>query len=102
MNDLRCPHCGCTLTPIELPEVTGWTAPFQLACMNDGCPYYQASWNWMEQRFGVKAGYRYRIDPGTGKASPLPVWSPVALKDHILDAEVSYEHLSPVRVSVSS
>ncbi len=102
MDDLQCPHCGMALTPIELPEVTGWSSPFHLACMNDDCPYYRESWRWLEQRFGVKAGYRYRLDPETGKASPLPVWSPTALKDHILDAEVTRQRLSPVRVSTAS
>jgi hypothetical protein len=38
----------------------------------------------MEERFGVRASYRYRVDPATGKEFPLAVWSPTALRDRIL------------------
>ena len=43
----------------------------------------------MEQRYGVRSSYRYRIDPANGKASPLAVWSPQALRSRILEADVS-------------
>jgi len=45
----------------------------------------------MESRYGVKASYRYRLDPVSGEASPLAVWSPAALRDRVLDAEVTTE-----------
>jgi hypothetical protein len=45
----------------------------------------------MTETYAVKASYRYRVDPATGAASPLAVWSPDALKDRILDAEVAEE-----------
>ncbi len=96
MDELRCPFCGEALTPFELPDEAGWKSPFHLACFNDDCPYYTHSWIWMEERFGVKAAYRYRLDPETGKDVPLPVWSPTALKDRILDAEVTRTVLHPV------
>ncbi len=89
MNDLVCPHCGRTLQPFELPEEAGWGAPFQLACFNDDCPYFAGSWAWMQDHFGVRAAYRYRLDPGSGAAFPLPVWSKDALKDRLLDAVVT-------------
>jgi len=54
----------------------------------------------MERRFGVKAGYRYRLDPETGQAQPLPVWSPKALKDRILDVEVTRTVVSPIVMEV--
>ena len=100
MDDLRCPHCGEELKPFELPDVTGWGAPFHMACFNDECPYYTGSWRWMEERYGVRAGYRYRLDPETGETSPLPVWSPVAIKDRILDVEITRTVVSPVTVEV--
>ncbi len=83
-----CPHCQQPLRAFELPDNTGWQESFQLACFNDECPYYTRGWAWMEERYAVKASYRYRVDPTTGHASPLAVWSPTALKDRILDAEV--------------
>jgi len=48
-------------------------------------------WQHMEEHYAVKASYRYRIDPATGKASPLAVWSATAIKDRILDADISTE-----------
>jgi hypothetical protein len=74
-----------------VPEEGGWESPFHLACFNDDCGYFVRGWEWMEQQYGVKSSYRYRLDPATGQASPLAVWSRQALKDRILDAEVSAE-----------
>jgi hypothetical protein len=42
----------------------------------------------MEERYGVRASYRYRVDPATGKDFPLAVWSPTALRDRILGNDV--------------
>jgi len=93
MNELRCPHCGEPLSPFSVPENGGWESPFHLACFNDDCPYFVRGWEWMEQHYGVKSSYRHRFDPATGKASPLAVWSREAIKDRILDAEVSAESI---------
>ena len=87
----RCPHCGDPLQAFELPEQGGWDSPFHVACFNDDCPYYTRGWEWMESQYGVRASYRFRIDPATGVASPLAVWSRDAIKNRILDAELSTE-----------
>jgi hypothetical protein len=89
MPEIVCPHCGTLMQPFELPEAAGWGCGFQLACFNDECAYYRRSWEWMRERFGVRSAYRHRLDPATGASSPLPVWSPMAFKDRILDAEVT-------------
>ena len=87
----RCPHCNGALQPFELPSEGGWDSSFHAACFNDDCPYYVRGWQWMEERYGVKSSYRYRVDPATGIASPLAVWSPDAMRDRIIDAELSVE-----------
>jgi hypothetical protein len=84
-----CPHCGGDLKAFSLPDNTGYEGEFQLACFNDECPYFQRGWEHMEEHYAVKASYRYRVDPTTGKASPLAVWSSDALKDRILDAQIT-------------
>jgi hypothetical protein len=84
-----CPHCNETLQAFQLPDNTGWQTEFHLACFNDECPYFQRGWKHMDEHYAVKASYRYRVDPQTGKASPLAVWSTDALKDRILDATVT-------------
>jgi hypothetical protein len=84
----RCPHCGEILQAFELPPNSDWQTDFQLACFNDECPYYVRGWEWMESQYAVKASYRFRLDPGTGHASPLAVWSPTAVKDRIIDISI--------------
>jgi hypothetical protein len=94
MESPRCPHCNEPLKPFELPDNTGWENEFHVACFNDTCSYYRQGWEWMQSQFGVKSSYRYRINPATGKASPLAVWSPQALRDRILDAEIAAREVS--------
>ncbi len=80
----QCPHCGEALRPFALPDSSGWEAPIHWACFNDDCSYFRRGWGWMKERFGVRASYRYRLDPVTGKDFPLAVWSPAAVRDRIL------------------
>lgn len=90
-----CPHCEEEIKAFSLPDNTGFQGDFHLACFNDECPYYQRGWVHMEEHYAVKASYRYRVDPVTGKSSPLAVWSPEALKDRILDAEITESATTP-------
>jgi hypothetical protein len=87
----QCPHCGEPLQAFAVPEEGGWDSEFHVACFNDDCSYFTRGWHRMEDVYGVRVSYRYRIDPATGQASPLAVWSRDALKDRILDAEVTAE-----------
>ncbi len=83
---LSCPHCESTLLPFRLPEGGGWEDPHHWACFNDDCPYYRSGWDWMRERYEIGASYRYRVtDAATGHATPIAVWSPTALRDHIID-----------------
>jgi hypothetical protein len=75
--------------PFELPEAL-FDHEYDLACFNDECPYYVRGWTWMEQHFGVKTSYRYRVDARTGHPSPLAVWSPTALRSSILPGDAAY------------
>ena len=90
----KCPHCGEPLQAFAVPEEGGWDSAFHVACFNDDCPYYRDGWVWMEQHYGVKSSYRFRIDPATGEALPLAVWSPQALRSRILDAEITVGEVS--------
>lgn len=85
-----CPHCHEPLKKFRLPDNTGWLEPYHLACFNDDCPYFRRGWVWMFDRYGVKSSYRHRVDPRTGGASPLPVWSRDALKDRIIEDDASH------------
>ncbi|HSB20670.1 MAG TPA: hypothetical protein VLD85_11720 [Anaeromyxobacteraceae bacterium] len=82
-SQTTCPHCGAPLAILRLPEALSDHA-YDLACFDDRCPYYVRGWTWMEEKFGVRSSYRYRVDPRSGHASPLAVWSPTALRSSIL------------------
>ncbi len=86
MEHPLCPHCNSKLQAFELPDEGGWEGDFQLACFNDECPYYVRGWQHIEEKYNAHASYRYRVDPTTGTASPLAVWSPTAIKDRIIEA----------------
>lgn len=83
-NPTTCPHCGAVLSRVELPDAAGFDEPSHLVCFNDECSYYVRGWTWMLEQFGVHSSYRYRVSPGSGRASPIAVWSPTALRSHII------------------
>ena len=86
-DSYECPHCGSLLKRIELPDNTGWDGPYHFVCFNDECSYYKEGWDWMWKTYEVKASYRYRVNPETGKPSPIAIWSPTALTDRIVEED---------------
>jgi hypothetical protein len=83
-----CPHCGTALSRFSLPEAGGWIDEYHFACFSDECPYFRNGWIWMFEHYGVRSSYRYRIDLA-GHESPLPVWSKTAIRDRILEDDVT-------------
>ncbi len=83
-----CPHCETKLQAFELPEAGGWDQKYHLACFNNDCAYYRRGWDWMLAHYNAKVSYRYRLDPDSGKDSPIAVWSETALLDRIVNTDV--------------
>jgi hypothetical protein len=79
-----CSHCNQTMDRWAPPSEANWDAEFHYVCFNDECPYYKNGWKWMMDNYNVRASYRNRTDPLSGRSSPLPVWSPAAHKDAIV------------------
>jgi C4-type Zn-finger protein len=81
----NCPHCGAELKPWRTPIDSSWAGEIRLVCFADDCPYFVKGWEVMMERQAVSCSYRHLLDPATGYAGPVPVWSKDALKDQIVE-----------------
>ncbi len=81
----KCPYCNLEMKKWRTPPFSTWGTEFQWVCFNDNCPYYVRGWDHIMKTQGVKASYRYRLNPLTGKGGPLPCWSEDAHKDQIME-----------------
>lgn len=81
----QCPHCGQAMKKWRIPLGSTWPYDYFFVCFNDDCPYYVRGWRhiWRQQR--TRASYRCRLDPDSGGFVALPVWSPDALKDAVIE-----------------
>jgi hypothetical protein len=80
-----CPHCGEKMKKWSTPDLSTWSAEYFFVCFNDKCSYYVKGWKHMKETTEVGCSYRHRYDPDTGACGPLPVWSPDAGKELILE-----------------
>jgi len=77
------------MTKWVAPEEMSWGEDVQLVCFNDECSYYERGWEWMRDKYQQKASYRFRYNPNNEEQGPLPVWSPIAFRDCIVEEEES-------------
>jgi hypothetical protein len=84
-----CPHCNTKMKKWTNPEGSTWGGGFQFVCFNDECPYFVQGWEWMDRNYAVRSSYRHRYNPATGEQGPIPVWSPCALRDGIIEEEAN-------------
>jgi len=81
----QCPYCGQEMKKWKVPVTSTWPNYFFYVCFNDGCPYFVQGWTYLQAQQQIRASYRCRLDPDSGKCVPLPVWSFEALKDDIIE-----------------
>lgn len=72
---------------LEIPDGTGWEEPYHWVCFNDDCSYFQQGWEHLERNYNQHKSYRHRVNPRTGKASPIPVWSASAMRNLIIEVD---------------
>jgi len=84
-DKIICPYCYNKMKKWRTPSLSCWTADFFYVCFNDECTYYVKGWKHMQETTEVACSYRHRYDPDTGACGPLPVWSPEACKDGIIE-----------------
>ena len=89
MNDSTiptCPHCGATLTKIQLPwEQMTWGEEFAHVCLNDDCPFYVNGWKRMKELYDRNISYRHMRLDESGKVISQPVWDSSALRNCIVE-----------------
>ncbi len=83
-----CPYCGSRMKKWRVPDGASWDAEFFMVCFDDECSYYRDGWTWMREQFQQEASYRYAVDPREGQRWMIPVWSPSATKEMIVDESV--------------
>lgn len=81
----ECPHCGQPMKRWALPEDSTWPNDYHYVCFNDSCDYYVRGWEHMEKTQGSKCSYRHMCGPRGERTGPLPVPTPGAGRDRILD-----------------
>jgi hypothetical protein len=82
-NKTKCKYCGSELKKVMLPYDSDFLVDYLWVCLNDECDYYKRGWKWMEDKYHVRASYRYKYNSFTGNEGPLPVQSPYSWKDMV-------------------
>jgi len=87
-HTLRCPHCGEKMLTWQVPdnpfEVT-WDNDFMYICFNDACPYYVRGWDFMYREGNRGCSYRLMYNPEKDCCMPIPVPTPKALRESIIE-----------------
>jgi hypothetical protein len=68
-----------------VPDEATWDEEFFFVCFDDDCSYYKSGWEWMKQQYNQQASYRYAVNPETGSALMIPVWSASATREMIVN-----------------
>jgi hypothetical protein len=76
---LQCPYCGSKMKKWAVPD-----NPFEVTWDNE-CPYYVRGWDHMYKTTHRVASYRLMYNPDKDACSPIPVPSPKALRESIID-----------------
>jgi hypothetical protein len=87
-HTLRCPHCGERMLKWAVPEnpfEATWDNDFMYICFNDACPYYVRGWDFMYREGNRGSSYRLMYNPEKNCCMPIPVPTPRALRESIIE-----------------
>lgn len=87
-DTLECPHCGKRLKKWEVPDnpfCQTWDNDYMYICFNDECVYFVRGWDQMYNETSQNMSYRLMYNPEKDRCSPIPVPTPHALKEGIVD-----------------
>jgi len=85
---LCCPHCGEKLLKWAVPDNPfgcTWDNDYMYICFNDACPYYVRGWDFMYSEGNRGSSYRLMYNPKNDCCTPIPVPSPKALREGIIE-----------------
>lgn len=85
---LHCPYCGERLRKWAVPEnpfACTWDNDFMYICFNDACPYYVRGWDVMHREGSCGVSYRLMYNPEKDRCLPVPVPTPKALREGIIE-----------------
>ena len=83
-----CPHCGEAMNKWAVPDnpfAYTWDNDFMYICFNDACPYYVRGWDHMYNEGNRGSSYRLMYNPEKDRCMPVPVPTPRALREGIID-----------------
>lgn len=87
-ESLCCPYCGERLKKWAVPDNPfgqTWDNDHMYICFNDECAYYVRGWDHMGNEGNRGSSYRLMYNPEKDRCMPIPVPSPRALKDGIIE-----------------
>ena len=50
------------MSKVLMPPESDWGVEYFMICMHDNCPYFVKGWDWMMEKYKVKASYRNKMD----------------------------------------
>jgi len=87
-EDLCCPYCGKRMKKWAVPEnpfAATWDNDFMYICFNDACAYYVRGWDHMHSEGNRGTSYRLMYHPEKDRCMPIPVPTPKALREGIVE-----------------
>jgi hypothetical protein len=78
----------CEAPQFHVGDGLGWGSDVLFICLNDDCSLFVRGWDYLSQKFGHNASYRYMELPGSKESNLMMVANAMAFKGSLIDPEV--------------